>query len=139
MRKVKAVNEYEFGLGRLRFRWVGGRCDTCSILVGVHIDTCLYTTTVLIAVSTIFETGRPLLRQKASMPLYSFEPQLQLNLASVSMQGGQGGPRWHMRWHPGVQLQKCTFLCSGHRALAEARASESTSSPRAALRCSLQL
>eukprot|EP01051_Picozoa_sp_SAG22_P017036 SAG22_NODE_2539_length_2463_cov_16.648054_1_plen_45_part_10 len=44
MRKVKAVNEYEFGLGCLRFRWVGGRCDTCSILVGVHIDTCLYTT-----------------------------------------------------------------------------------------------
>eukprot|EP01051_Picozoa_sp_SAG22_P010222 SAG22_NODE_906_length_6562_cov_11.249884_5_plen_58_part_00 len=53
--------------------------------VGVYIDTCpwaggcaqvslltlgVYTTTVSIAVSTIFETVQPLLSQKASIPLY---------------------------------------------------------------------
>eukprot|EP01051_Picozoa_sp_SAG22_P041811 SAG22_NODE_23290_length_157_cov_155.413793_1_plen_42_part_01 len=41
-------------LFHLRFRWVGGRCDTCSILGGgVHIDTCLYTTSVSIGVSIL--------------------------------------------------------------------------------------
>ena len=41
--------------------------------MGVHIDTCLYTTSVSIAVSSIFETGRPLLTPYHPFPLYYLE------------------------------------------------------------------
>ena len=57
---------FKFGLGCLRFRWVGGRCAQVSPLtLGV------YTT---IGVSTIFGTVRSLLSQKDPIPLYYHPP-----------------------------------------------------------------
>eukprot|EP01051_Picozoa_sp_SAG22_P001557 SAG22_NODE_62_length_23371_cov_84.500602_23_plen_256_part_00 len=79
---------YKFGLGCLRFRWFGGRCvwGVYTILQVSPLTLGVYTTSVSIAVSIIFETGQPLVTQKDPIPLYwylvlpwSFRPKLRFD------------------------------------------------------------
>eukprot|EP01051_Picozoa_sp_SAG22_P001693 SAG22_NODE_69_length_22779_cov_71.088139_17_plen_84_part_00 len=68
LKNVKEImsiyDEFVIGLSKEQFM----NAQVSPLTLGVH------TTSVSIAISTIFETVQPLVRQKASIPLYCIQP-----------------------------------------------------------------